>query len=244
MRASTGLAGICCAAALAARADALLTPGQRAGTSHNLCRSAAYSLPFRHMATRDGMRLAASGEGDTSEPKPESDPLYASLRARLAEAKDDESEAPIPFFADEVEAERVLKEKQAIAELERRLEQEQLSPVIGGGKRNSLAIAKATVQSLTLLSVGAMVAAGVSYGVFGQRFVHERGDMARVGIVAPAAKVSRYVDPDSLLREELPEESLFGNTDNYLYNQLFDGQFYRASGDDTVVLGAIPSGDA
>lgn len=182
------------------------------------------------------------------------DPLYASLRARLADLKKngepaiEQSKDPvlaqstaaaaadddaIPFFAEEERAERDQRLRAEIDELERTVSAAAGNDVIGGGKRTSMSIAQDTVKSLVLLSVGAIITSGVSYSVLGPRFVHERGDMRAMHY--QMSPIKRYSDPDALLREEEPSTLQFARTDDLLYNELYDGSLFRPSSESNVV---------
>jgi hypothetical protein len=184
------------------------------------------------------------------------DPLYASLRARLADLKkdagapgaelkdpvleqsttaaaDDDDDDAIPFFAEEERAERDQRLRAEIDELERTVSAAAGNDVIGGGVRTRFSIAQDTVKSLVLLSVGAIITSGVSYGVLGPRFVHERGDMRAMQY--QMSPIKRYSDPDALLREEEPSTLQFARTDDLLYNELYDGSLFRPSSESNVV---------
>eukprot|EP00953_Heterococcus_sp_UTEX-ZZ885_P031215 16401-Heterococcus_DN1.PRE.1 len=197
----------------------------------------------------------ASSNDDNAARADSDDPLYASLRARLADLKkdagepvadlndpvaeqsviaaaDDDDDA-IPFFAEEQKAERDQRLRAEIDDLERTVSAAAGSDVIGGGKRTRRQIAEDTVKSLVLLSVGAVITSGVSYGVLGPRFVHERGDMRAMQY--QMSPIKRYSDPDALLREEEPSTLQFARTDDLLYNELYDGSLFRPSSESNVV---------
>ena len=164
--------------------------------------------------------------------------LYASLRARLEaaaprdrnkeSAAGEDDDADIPFFADEERAEKAQRIEQELQQFDA----EQTSKVRGAEylawdrQRDSVGIARATVQSLVLLSFSAFAVSGLSYSVLGSKLVHERGDLRAVQYQAPSTP--RYTDPDALLREEEPEGTDYSRTDQLLYNQLFDGSTYRS----------------
>jgi hypothetical protein len=211
-----------------------------------------YTSPRNSVRARSVCR--ASSDDNNAARADSDDPLYASLRARLADLKkdtgepvadlkdpvleqsviaaDDDDDA-IPFFAEEEKVERDQRLRAEIDELERTVSAAAGNDVIGGGKRTRRQIAEDTVKSLVLLSVGAIITSGVSYSVLGPRFVHERGDMRAMQY--QMSPIKRYSDPDALLREEEPSTLQFARTDDLLYNELYDGSLFRPSSESNVV---------
>jgi hypothetical protein len=219
-----------------------------------LLNTPVFTSPRNSVRARSVCR-ASSDDNDAARADSD-DPLYASLRARLANLKkdagepvadlndpvaeqsvtaaaDDDDDDAIPFFAEEEKAERDQRLRAEIDELERTVSAAAGNDVIGGGLRTRRSIAEDTVKSLVLLSVGAIITSGVSYGVLGPRFVHERGDMRAMQY--QMSPIKRYSDPDALLREEEPSTLQFARTDDLLYNELYDGSLFRPSSESNVV---------
>lgn len=166
--------------------------------------------------------------------------LYESFRKRKAVLAKDEGDAtPIPFFAeDEEEDERASRRPKArgmdgLGWADRNDRSTGYNtpdgPADGPPDRRKW-IAETTVNSLIGVSFAAILLTGLSYLELGNKFVHERGDMAEVRYTIPAARTGRYANPDALLLEEIPSGQRWG-ADDMLYNQLFDGSLYRSSQD-------------